>query len=179
MLGPYHARARPPDEQLIVFINYRRADERTAAVWLDEELRNRLGDAAVFLDDSMPPGTEFTGELINNVRRCEILLAVVGPRWEASYDRDGQRILDRDDDWVRVEIAEALAGGIQVIPILVGAREKLTPDSLPENIREIATRQYVHLADGYRRKNVADLVDELIRRVPTLASTYAARIHQR
>jgi hypothetical protein len=175
ILTPYRTRVDTPDGAPLVFINYRGADERMTAVLLDEELRIRLGAPAVFLDDrSIPPGVDFTVELLDKVRHCAVLLVVIGRHWEKVYDRDG-RLLDRDHDWVRMEIAEAHRHGKLVIPILVGARDDLNAESLPEDIGYLARRQYRHLARGYPRQHVADLADGIIRDSPALAAAYAKR----
>lgn len=167
VLAPYRVRVPLPDG-LLVFINYRSGDEKPAAYLLDEVLRGRLGESAVFLDRrSIELGTDFTVTLTTGVRDCRVLLSVIGPRWEESYDRDGRRLLDREDDWVRVEIAEALANDVIVIPVLV-ARDKLVAAHLPEEIQSIAKHQRLYLPSQYREPHVALVVDELIERVPVL-----------
>jgi len=166
-LAPYRVRVPPPDG-LLVFINYRSSDEKQAAYLLDEVLRGRLGASSVFLDRrSIELGTDFTVTLTTGVRDCRVLLSVIGPRWEESYDQDGRRLLDREDDWVRVEIAEALENNVIVVPVLI-AREKLTAAHLPEEIRSIANHQCLYLPGQYREPHVALVVDELLERVPVL-----------
>jgi hypothetical protein len=167
VLAPYHVRV-PPPEGLLVFINYRGSDEKPAAQLLYEELRARLGAPAVFLDQrSIELGRDFTEILTNGARDSHVLLSVIGPRWQ-SYDQHGHRLLDRADDWVRVEIAEALEHDVTVVPVLIGKADLVAAD-LPADIRAIANLQYLTLSAQYRRPHIALLVDDLFERVPTLA----------
>ena len=67
------------------------------------------------------------------------------------------------------EIATALAHGVQVIPVLVGARGRLVPSDLPEDIRALAYRQGPHLRRTYTAAELREVVEELLRAVPVLA----------
>jgi hypothetical protein len=61
--------------------------------------------------------------LHSQVAACDVFLAVIGPNWLDAKDDDGRRRFDNPDDFVTIEIAEALARKIRVIPVLVdGAR---------------------------------------------------------
>src|SRR5215468_5199611 len=77
-----------------VFINYRDADTRSYGVLLYSELSRRFGAERVFLDtESVPVGGEFD-ELLGWVRRCRVLLAVIGPGWLTAAGADGRRRID-------------------------------------------------------------------------------------
>jgi hypothetical protein len=167
VLAPYHVRVPEPDG-LLVFINYRGSDEKPAAYLLDDELRGRLGASSVFLDRrSIELGMDFTATLTTGVRNSHVLLSVIGPHWEESYDQEGRRLIDREDDWVRVEIAEALANDVTVVPVLI-ARERLAAAHLPSDIRPIVNHQCLYLPGQYREPHISLVVDELIERVPAL-----------
>lgn len=170
-LAAYGVQVRRPAP---VFINYRSSDDKLAVDLLDKELCGRLGERAVFRDDrSLLAGVEFAPELLTNVRRAKVLLAMIGERWEDTLDRDGRRRLDNESDWVRREIAEALANRVHVVPVLVGARRKLEEATLPEDIRAIAGRQFLHLRHGYTADDVRVLVDELFRDVPGIGDSHS------
>jgi len=53
------------------------------------------------------------------IARCDVLLAVIGPRWLELSDDQGNRRIDDSSDIVRIEISTALQRGIPVIPILL------------------------------------------------------------
>lgn len=91
-LAPYRVRVRPPerDDLPLVFVNYRTSDG-TEEVWrLDDELRRRLGDRAVFRDHrSLTAGVEYASELVEKARGSKVLLAVVCERWERPMTSGG------------------------------------------------------------------------------------------
>ena len=65
-----------------VFINYRGQDSRSYGALLYTELRRNFGGDLVFLDsESIPAGADFAEYILGRVRRCGVLLAVIGPRW--------------------------------------------------------------------------------------------------
>ena len=63
-------------------------------------------------------GAEFADVIRQQVERCDVLLALIGPDWNQITDVQGRRRLDLQDDLVRVEIASALSAGKRVIPSL-------------------------------------------------------------
>jgi hypothetical protein len=172
VLAPHRVRVPPPEDESTppIFVNYRTGDSKHAAMDLHRELVRRLGPASVFLDDLMPPSTVFPPRLIKAVRQCKALVAVIGERWEKTYDSTGRRLLDQENDWVRTEIATALACGVRIFPVMVGLRGKLEAADLPADLEGLADVQLSHLRHGYTAEDVRNLVDELIRAVPTLAS---------
>ena len=109
-----------------IFISYRRDDAIATAGRLRDRLVSEFGRARVFVDvDDIPHGRDFVKVLEAKVAECEVLLAIIGPRWIDSRDRDGRRRLDLADDFVRIEIGSALQReDIAVIPVLVdGAQD--------------------------------------------------------
>lgn len=150
----------------LVFVNYRSADEKAAAD-LEKELNRRLGDGAVFRDVHMPAGIVFPCELADRAAHCEVMISIIGERWD---DTTGLRLLNNHDDWVRREIATALANDVHVVPILIGARRRLTGNSLPEDVRQLAYLQGPHLLRNYTEADIQRLVDDLLSTVRPLAA---------
>jgi hypothetical protein len=115
-----------------VFISYRRQETSGLAGRLYERLAARLNDDQVFMDvDTIAPGLDFAEVITEAVSTCEVLLAVIGPRWLDAKDEAGQRRLEAPDDIVRLEIAAALERNIRVIPILVEGPRCLAASSSP------------------------------------------------
>ncbi|HEY6794422.1 MAG TPA: toll/interleukin-1 receptor domain-containing protein [Kineosporiaceae bacterium] len=116
-----------------IFISYRRQDSSYPAGWLFDRLREHFGPDQVFKDvDSIELGDDVEAVISAAVGSCDVLLAVIGPRWVSATDGAGRRRLDSPDDYVRREIATALAGGVRVIPVLVdGAVMPRTVDVPP------------------------------------------------
>jgi hypothetical protein len=151
-----------------VFVNYRKPDEKAAAD-LDAELTSQLGTGAVFRDAWMRAGTEFPQELKHRAATCKAMISVIGQQWD---DAEGLRLLSNPKDWVRREIATALDHDVQVIPVVIGVRDRLDAKVLPKDIRKIAFLQGPHLPRGYDAHDVRRLVEKLVREVPALLRAY-------
>ena len=68
-----------------VFINYRTGDGDEAAEFLASHLSDRFGKEHVFkASRSIPPGELFPRALIHAAQKSTVLLAVMGPDWEAA-----------------------------------------------------------------------------------------------
>ena len=130
-----------------IFISYRRDDSEGEAGRLYDDLIRVFKDpGAVFMDVSdIHPGKDFRQAIDDNVAKCSVLLAVIGPGWTTIKDASGARRLDQPNDFVRLEIASALARGIDVIPVLVHGARMPTADELPEPLKNLAYRNCVEL----------------------------------
>ena len=148
-----------------IFINYRTGDGGDAAVLLDERLRKEFGDDRVFRDRrSMRPGDDFPPELRRELKRCTVLLALIGEKW-LSID-NGSRRIDLPDDYVREEIRKALAWKKIVIPVLLVPARLPIAAELPLEIRKLARRQVLPFDVPYAQSQLKLIVDELRRHVP-------------
>lgn len=149
-----------------IFISYRRDDTPGDARGIYEGLAGRFGRANVFMDiDNLLAGQRFDRELAQALARCDVLIAVIGPRW---MDLLAARTGGGDRDYVREEIAAALKRNIIVIPVRAG-REGRMPAlpraaELPDDIRELVLHQKHDVAHETFRRDLADLMDA-IRRV--------------
>ena len=124
-----------------IFVSYRREDSRDVAGRIYDRLVGQFGAENVFKDvDSIPFGADFRRHIRSAVERCDLFLAVIGPRWSTAASPRGARRLDDASDFVRLEIAAALERGIPVIPLLVGGATMPPDDDLPPEIRELAFR---------------------------------------
>ena len=70
-----------------------------------------------------------------------MLLAIVGPDWLDALDEDGNRRLDNESDFVRIEIAAALKRDIPVIPILLNGMRVPKAERLPDDIKDLGPPQ--------------------------------------
>src|SRR5215471_15899005 len=104
-----------------VFISYRREDTAGYSGRIYDHFRDHFGEKRVFIDvDTIQPGEDFIQVIEEKVASCDVLVAVIGPHWVSALNEAGKRRLDDPRDFVRVEIAAALARNIRVIPVLVG-----------------------------------------------------------
>lgn len=136
--------------KLPIFISYRRDDAAAEARALYTALRQTLGVNSTFMDTSdIPPGRIWPDELIASLRKSNTVLVVIGPAWLQSCDEWSRRRIDLDDDWVRKEISLALQQNKTVIPILVRAAVLPPSNVLPEDLKELPTRQKIDLRRDY------------------------------
>jgi hypothetical protein len=118
-----------------------------------------LGDAFgadhVFIDvQDIAPGDDFVQTIEKTVSGCDVLIAVIGPRW-----LDLLRSRTGDHDFVEQEIAAALRRGIKVVPVLVGGASMPAARDLPENLAGLARRQAISISDADFDRGVSGLVD--------------------
>lgn len=105
-----------------IFICYRRADEPFAAALTASILEDVVGADEVFLDTLyLRQRWPFERALLEAVRNCRIVLAVVGADWDNFANRAR---LEQPTDWVRRELVEASRSGTPIVPVLV-ERNKL------------------------------------------------------
>ena len=124
-----------------IFISYRRDDSAGHTGRLTDRLAGEFGQDLLFMDvDGIPLGMNFVKVLQEQVTKCAVLLAVIGPNWLEARDEDGNRRLEDPSDFVRVEIATALKRDIPVIPILLDGAGIPKAKQLPEDLKELALR---------------------------------------
>jgi hypothetical protein len=131
-----------------IFISYRRDDSRGYAGRLQGDLSRRYSDEHVFRDVEIPPGADFGEYITGLVDKCNVVLAIIGPGWLDARDREGERRIDKPDDWVRLEIERALArDGVEVIPVLVDGARLPPREELPESLLALRRRNAFELSD--------------------------------
>lgn len=149
-----------------IFISYRRLESKLQARILFERLGPRFR-GRVFMDtDGLKPGENFRDKIGAQLERCTVLLALIGPQWEAVLDGKGNRRLDDPRDWVRLEIATALQRGITVVPVLIERTQVPAENDLPEGLRLMLDRHafVLNLDQGFDH-GMRELVEA--RRTPT------------
>jgi hypothetical protein len=161
-----------------IFISYRREDSEGEAGRLFDDLVRTWGDDSVFMDVSgIVPGTDFRKAIDDNVATCGVLLAVIGPAWATIADGSGQRRLDDPNDFVRLEIASALARNIPVIPVLVHDAKMPRPEQLPDGLKDFAFRNSVELSHTRWNSDVQLLTSALGQYIAVPAAKESAPMH--
>ncbi len=127
-----------------VFVNYRTGDGEQLATIIDQDLRRRFGDAAVFKDHrSIQAGAVFQKALENGVWGSKVLLCVIGPAWLTAADGTGRRKIDNPEDWIHRELVMAFDHGVRVIPVIdEQAQSPLPVKELPQPLKRLADLQY-------------------------------------
>ena len=146
-----------------IFISYRRDDTEGHAGRLFEDLCERFGKDAVFMDVAgIEPGRDFRRAIEQQVASCGVLLAVIGKDWLNVTDAQGRRRLDDPYDFVRLETAGALKRDIPVIPVLVHQAEMPRPEQLPDELKDLAFRNGVELTHARWASDVQVLIAALM-----------------
>jgi hypothetical protein len=114
---------------LRVFVSYRREDSADTTDRLVDALNQQFGAENVFLDvDSIGVGTDFIRVASDWITRSDAMLVVIGKRWLAVSDDQGNLRLQNPADYVRLEIEAALAGGTPIIPVIVQGASVPAPE---------------------------------------------------
>ncbi len=116
----------------------------------------------MFMDvNAIQPGRDFRKAIDESIHKCSVLLAVLGRDWLELKDASGQRRLDDETDFVRLEIASALQRDIPVVPVLVRGARMPRAEQLPADLRELAYRNAVELTHARWKSDVRVLIQAL------------------
>ena len=165
-----------------IFICYRRDDAAGWAGRLHADLQAGIKHVEIFRDiDDIPPGVKYSAYIANAVGSCDVLIALIGPRWLTAVTEAGTRRLDDPNDLIRLEIATGLKRDIRVIPALVGGAKLPAETDLPEDIRPLVQRQAYELSDHRWSADCQRLMSDLkplvhARTVPTRLTIAAITI---
>jgi hypothetical protein len=148
-----------------IFINYRKDDSSWNALALYNELQKYFSKEQIFKDfNTILPGDDFVISIENALRKCDVLIVVIGKSWLDLKDSSGKRRLEDPDDFVRLEISTALARNIQVIPVLFDDVPMPKPEELPANMSLLYRRQFVEI-DSKRFEDDVRKLAEAIKKV--------------
>src|SRR5439155_25125458 len=97
-----------------------------------------FGRDRVFMDlDSIPFGVDFRTHISESLNRCHTLLVVIGSQWLGASTEGSCRI-DDPTDFVRLEVAQALARNIRLIALLIDRTEMPSCTVLPDDLKNLA-----------------------------------------
>lgn len=160
-----------------IFICFRKSDQRAVRKRIHHTLVDAFGADQVFKSgSSIRPGTSFAEVLTTQAARCDAMLVLIGPQWAALTAADGGRLLDREDDWVRVEIETALRSGSKVIPVLIGDAAMLPGAlELPASLAPLGGFQFLRIEESRTEAGLAELVSHLRELFPELRGAEDSR----
>jgi hypothetical protein len=132
----------------MIAISYRREDSAPITGRIYDRLEAIFGRDRVFMDlDSIPFGVDFRTHISEALNRCETLLVVIGPHW-SGVSADGSRRIDDPMDFVRLEVSQALARDIRVIPLLIDNTKMPSSTVLPDDLRDLTFRNALRVDSG-------------------------------
>ena len=146
-----------------VFLSYRRDDVAGYAGRLEDALEQRLGQGTAFRDlDDIAPGADFVSEIRAQLAQARAVVVLIGPRWAGDgAGADGGRRIDDPADFVHIEVQEALASGVPVVPVLLPGASMPSAGSLPGPLAGLARRNAMTLSDVHWDADVDRLVAAL------------------
>jgi formylglycine-generating enzyme required for sulfatase activity len=147
-----------------IFISYRREDDPAAAARVRDALASKFGKANLFMDvDSLVAGQRFDDELRRALAVCDVLIAIIGPRWMDLLE--SKRVMSGPRDYVREEIAQALKRNVVVVPVRVGREGGLPPlpraKDLPADIRDLVEYQKHDVVHERFSRDMAQLIEAI------------------
>jgi hypothetical protein len=162
-----------------VFISYRRDDSAGETRSIRDRLAAVFSRQRVFMDvDAIPVGVDFREYLAASIRKCRVVLVVIGPHWLNAANAQGKRRLDDPGDYVRIEIELALKResnkDICIIPVLLNGASMPPADQLPQSVRPLVYRNAIDVRHGSFERDVAELIKQLRRHVQPAAPKEAA-----
>jgi hypothetical protein len=135
-----------------IFLSYRREDSADVTGRIFDHLERRFGREHLFLDvDSIPYGDDFRRRINDALNHTGVLLAIIGDAWLTASDPANStfaRRLDDPNDYVGVEISEALRRGITVFPVLVGEARMPRVGELPAHLADLSYRNAAEVRSG-------------------------------
>ncbi|MES2992502.1 MAG: toll/interleukin-1 receptor domain-containing protein [Pseudomonadota bacterium] len=159
-----------------IFISYRRDDTAGYARALCDALAARFGADRVFMDvEDIVAGHPFADVLRRAVDGAAVTLVLIGPRWRGERPGQAARIDDLHD-FVRLEVAAALAGGGRVIPLLIDGTPMPTHAQLPPDLQALAERNALELGNARFGADLERLVAALRDEVPGATPPASRRI---
>lgn len=129
-----------------IFVSYRRDD----AAGFTRAIYNELVKHSfqVFMDvEAIGPGLPFDEAIKRALDQSEVLLVMIGQRWLEPQAGGGSRIND-PNDFVHLEISEALSRKIRVIPVLLDGASMPDKEALPEPLRAMALRNAIEVSNN-------------------------------
>ncbi len=140
-----------------IFISYKRADDPGFAQALFDRLSEYFSRTELFMDIEgyLEPGEEFVTALVKAITDCNIVLAIVGPRWLQCIADNPKK------DFVVLEIQSALQSGKRIIPVLVGGAALPPEEQMPSEIAKLARLQAVTLRPDSFKSDADRLVRKL------------------
>jgi hypothetical protein len=145
-----------------IFISYRREDTSGESGRLKDKLEQVFGKENIFYDvETLEAGLNFDESIAKAINESKVLLAMIGPHWLRVTDSNGVKRIQKEDDWVRKEISEALKRNLRVIPILVNGADMPDPEELPEDLKDLTLRHAQELTSSRWNYDVGELTKVL------------------
>ena len=139
-----------------VFISSGRADLTATARLMHDYLEAQGLDVFMDLED-IELGDNFVEAINKEVAKADIVLALIGPRWEEEL----RRRAGEPRDFVRLELEAAIDQGRRVLPVLVDGAPMPAPEALPGALSRLPFVNSPKLLNESFRRDAADLFEKI------------------
>ena len=144
-----------------IFISYRRDDSKHSAGRLADALSDVPHIKSAFLDiDDIAAGESFPDRLETSLGKADVCLVLMGDKWIGPVE-GGEPRITRPGDFVRMEVARALASNMRVIPLILDDAPMPASETLPEDVQPLLERNALFLRHHSFSQDVDFLVDAL------------------
>lgn len=153
-----------------IFISYRREEGSPYARMLFDSLSRHFGAENVFYDHkAIEPGLDFQEVIQEELKACDVLIALIGDDWLTYTSADGVRRIDQSEDLVHQEIAAALRRKIRLIPVLLRGAGMPKAEQLPEALAKLANRNAIELTEAkweYDQQRLIEILQKVLGGAP-------------
>lgn len=147
-----------------VFISYRRSDTQDLAGRVADRLRTVRQVDKVFIDvEAIEAGADFVARLQSSLADSDVCVVLIGPNWRGQRQDGRPRILE-ERDFVRLEVAGALASERKVLPVLANGAVMPDADDLPAELRPLSRINALSIRHAYFEHDFELLIDVLLSR---------------
>ncbi len=130
-----------------IVLSYRHGDSPGTIGWMYEKLSTRYGEDSVFRDvDNIQPSMDFRKVIGHTLRRADLVLVIIGPKWRGPVD--GKLRIDEINDWVRIEVETALQLDIPIIPVLIEGADMPKVEEVPDSLKDLTYKHAVRVEPG-------------------------------
>ena len=129
-----------------IYISYRAGHEEKLAKYIHHYFADNFGDDSVFFDPLIKTEQAFPSERSNAIRDADVVLVLIDKSW-------GIEALHDADDWIRIEIQQALLSEKLTIPVILGDMPLLQPEDLPLNLQNLLYEEELRVGDSKQIKH--------------------------
>lgn len=145
-----------------VFVSYRRDDSKHSAARLATLLSDDPQVKSVFLDiDDIAAGESFPDRLDAALGQSDVCLVLIGQDWMGYSESGGQPRISASGDYVRMEVARALAERKRVIPVILDDAALPSKSDLPEDVQPLLDLNALFLRHRSFNHDVEFIIDAL------------------
>jgi tetratricopeptide (TPR) repeat protein len=149
----------------MIFISYRRSDTPHLAIRIYEKLVEQFGPSTVFIDtESIEYGDDFPSAIRKSLSECLVFLPIIGKQWLTAKNESHEERLQLPSDYVRIEIATALALKLAIIPVLDQDVSMPQKESLPDDLRDLS---FKHAIPIQKTDDINRLIQTIQKKLPT------------